>query len=338
MEAAKARGNGEAGPEVFSELQETAGQAVVDEAIEQARERWVKALLQRGDLRSRAAAEFIRAAGPEGDPARARLHALARTTSDPMVTALALQRPCAAGSCHNIEASQWSRLEPANLQAWLTLMRDPAGKSQASYVLDRILQEVRFSRSYEREFQALLLSLPQTAAPGLQNEAEIQLITGMVSAWILAPVKPILDICRGDAASGSRCEAVARLLWQQDEYFNRAIALAIVRMQVAARPATRGQWEAQAREFEAVGEWSQAALGRSVGRLTADTTSRCGWQSEMRKTWQEAAGRGEWQGLRAEMREAGEDEAQLAARWRQREGRSALDPRPPARPASAGSR
>lgn len=343
IEQASTTGNRMFGREAVAELKRTPGQQVVDETVEQVRRRWVKALMLRGDPRSRAVAELLSAAGEDGNPARVRLQALARTTSDPMVTALALQRPCDAGSCRNVEASQWSRLEPANLQAWLTLLRDPDGKlrqTHAAYALDRLVQEARYSRNYQHEFHALLLSLPQTESPGLQNEAEIQLIGGMVSAWPWASMRPLLDTCRGglaDAVTAPRCEAVARLLWQQEDSLNRGIALGLVRALVAARPGLRPQWELQAREYEAVDEWVRGAPGRVAGRISPESMPHCGWQAEMRRMWRESVGRGEWEILRGEMREAGEDASALSARWRQREGRSALDPRPPARAASAAS-
>lgn len=334
------------GMEAIAELRETVAGRLMEEVETEVRRRWVQALTRRGDVRSLAVADYLEGgnAGGASPAARARLQARARTSSDAMVTALALQRPCAAGACINIEASQWSRLEPANLQAWLALTNDPAGRTRqtlAPYALDRLAHEARYSRSYQREFQAVLQSLPQTETPGLQNEVEMQLMVGMVSAWPIPPMRPLLDSCRGslpDAGTVSRCESAARLLWRQDDQLNRTIGLAIARAVVAARPGMRPQWEAQAREYEAVNEWVKGASERVVGRLLPESGAPCGWQPEMRKMWQESLARGEWDTLRAEMREAGVDDAALAARWRQAEGRSALDPPPPTRPASAAAR
>lgn len=324
------------------EVRETVGGQLMEETQAQVRQRWAQALAQRGDARALAVADYLETdSGDATAPAaRARLQARARTSGDPMVTVLALQRPCTPGACANIEASQWSRLEPANLQAWLALLTDPAGRARlthASYVLDRLAQEARYARSYQRELQALLLGLPQTEAPGLQNEAEIHLIGSLAASWPMSPMRPILDLCRGsqpDAGTVSRCERVAQLLWQQDDQLNRGLGLGVARAVVAARPAMRPQWEAQAREYEAVSEWSRSAPERVADEPSPQAVPPCGWQPEMRRMWHESLARGEWEALRGEMRKAGADAAALSARWRRLEGRAALDPPTAPRPAS----
>ncbi|MBW8846139.1 MAG: hypothetical protein JF607_14330 [Burkholderiales bacterium] len=53
----------------------------------------------------------------------------------------------------------------------------------------------------------------------------------------------------------------------------------------------------------------------------------------MRKIVQEMTAHGDWAHMRGEMRAAGADDAILSARWRQGNGRSALDPEQ--RPAAA---
>lgn len=319
-------GNGMVGMEAIEQLKLTPGQEVVDEAIGEARRRWVQALTQRGDPRSLAVADFIGDVDDDAAQARARLQALARTSSDPMVTALALQRPCAAGTCRNIEASQWSRLEPANLQAWLTLLRDAKGgaqQSQAVYALERMAAEGRYSRTYEREFKAVLLSLPQTPTPGLASEAEMQLISGTAAAWAIAGFKPLTDACQGGAAGSlQRCEAVLERLWEGDNLLDRAVALGLARRLVLpARPGQRARWEPRAREYEAVSSWRDPALEK-----TALDRPACEGQAEMRKLLQGMTALGEWGHWRAEMLAAGADDAALSAQWRRERGRSALDP------------
>lgn len=334
---------GTIGLQAMQELCETVSGQVLEEAQADVLRRWVSALVQRGDERSLAVADYLEGAGSgtASPGARTRLQARARSSHDPMVTALALQQRCAPGDCINIDAAQWSRLEPANLRAWLELLHDGEGRmrpTHAACVLDRVANEARESRSYQRELHALLWSLPQTASPGLVNEAEIQLMVGLVSRWPMAPMRPLLDLCRGaplDAGTVARCEAVARLLWRQDDHLNRAFALGIARSVIAARPALRPQWEAHAREYEAVVEWAKAAPERAASQAMPEPASPCDWQPDSRRLLREFATHREWEAARTGMREAGADEAALAARWRQAEGRSALDPPRPVLPPSA---
>jgi hypothetical protein len=323
------------GTEALEEARQTAGGEVMEEAMDQVRRRWVKALVQRGDPRSLAVAAFL--GGLDEDPAsaRARLQALARTTSDPMVTALALQRPCEAGGCRNAEASQWSRLEPANLQAWLALLRDAKGgarSTQAAYALERMAAEGRYSRSYEREFRAVLLSLPQTGVPGLMDEAELALITSTAAGWAIAGYKPLSDACQAGVAGGlSRCEAVLDRLWEADNELDRSVALGLVRRLVLpAHPKQRMRWEPRAREYEAVSSWSSEAWLRSL-ESQPPGQSPCVAMAEMRKLVRGLTDLGEWGHWRAEMRAARADEAALSAQFRRDRGRGALDPEPPGR-------
>lgn len=324
-EQTRARKQDMVGADVIEQMKATAGQDVVDEAIAQVRQRWVKALLQRGDPRSRAVAELL-----SGDrEARARLQALARTSSDPMVTALALQRPCADDSCLNIEASQWSRLEPANLQAWLMLSQDGRGvapQTQAGYALDRMAAQGRYSRTYEREFKALLLSLPQTETAGLASEAELQLVVGTAAAWANAGFKPLTDACQSGAPGSLRhCEMVLETLWEGDNMLDRAIALGLTRrLLLPLHPEQRTRWEPRAREYEALSQWYRnvAAQGLFPG------ASACDAQGELRNFLRSAAQLGEWEHGQAAMRAAGADDAVLSAQWRRENGRSVLDPTP----------
>jgi len=332
------------GMDAFHEVRESVGWQVVEDEKTAARRRWVQALNQRGDERSLAVADYLDG-GSDGDAApaaRARLQARARTSSDPMVTALAMQRPCASGACVNVEASQWSRLEPANLQAWLALTSGPASRVQqthAAYVLDRLAQEAQYSRSYQREFHAVLSGLPQTQTPGLQNEAEVQLISAMVFGWPMPSMRPVTDLCRhglADTGTLPRCETMARLLVRQDDTLHRAIGLVIARNLVAAQPAMRVRWEPQAQAYEAVREWARDVAERAASAPEPEASApACDWQSEMRKVLGGHLVRSEWDRMQDGMGEAGVDEATLAARWRKQQGRSVLDPLPAAQPASA---
>ncbi len=326
------------GVDVIAEVNRTPAAEVTDEAVAQVRQRWVAALQRRGDPRSLAVAEYL--GGSDGDVSRAsaRLQALARSATDPMVTALALQRPCSPG-CGNVDRAQWSRLEPANLQAWLTLLGDARTRhTQEAYVLERIASEARYSRTYEREFKVLLLELPQTESPGLVQEAELQLIVGTASAWPLASLRPAMEFCRAKAAepaSQHLCLAVAELMWQGDNLVDRSLALALVRQLLPARAGLRAQWEPRARVAEAVRHWAESNVAPWLSEVGAEASS-CGWQAGIRRELQVRAAQGEWGQLQADMQAARADEASLSAKWRQGAGRGLLDPLPSARPASSG--
>ncbi|MDR7331676.1 hypothetical protein J2X21_000788 [Kinneretia asaccharophila] len=328
---------GIAGREVIAELNRTPGAQLMAEAVVQVRQRWATTLQQRGDPRSLAVA--ARLGGADGDEAaaRARLQALAHTSSDPMVTALALQWPCKSAGCRNIDAAQWSRLEPANLQAWLALLNDaPSRRTQDAYVLERVASEARYSRSYAREFAALLFSLPQAEAPGLLYDAEMQLIGVAMGAWPLGPSAPLIRMCRAgiaDAALLQRCEAVAELMWQADSMLERGLALSLARDAVTLRPALKARWEPRARELEAVRHWNSSVweLKQAPAR---ETMGPCDLSAEFRQHLQANVAQGEWERWRTEMRADGADEAALSAEWRRQAGRGLLDPLPAPQPAS----
>ncbi|PTT80631.1 hypothetical protein DBR42_19230 [Pelomonas sp. HMWF004] len=331
------------GVEAVAEMKQSPGAEVVEEAVESVRRRWVQALMRRGDPRSAAVAAFLGGDDEDRAVAQARLQALARTASDPMVTALALQRPCAVGGCTNIEASQWSRLEPANLQAWLTLMRSPGGGVNPSlngYALERMASEARYSRTYEREFKAVLLSLPQSDAPGLSNLAEMQLILGTAAAWAMPGLAPLSQSCRAglaDPATRYHCEVLADRLWEQDTLLDRAFAIGIARRVIALHPDRRARWEARAQRYEAAISWRNAAV-EGLDLNPSPEESPCGGQVEMRQALRGMTAQGEWDHLRAEMRSAGADDATLSARFRQAGGRSVLDPESGLAAASTASR
>lgn len=334
--------SGTVGPEAVAELSTTVGGEVREEAVAQVRRRWGEALMKRGDVRSMALADFLGFGADAGSDsaaqARARLQARARTSSDPFVTALALQRPCESGACTNIEASQWSRLEPDNLRAWAALLDQPARGAEpvlAGYVLERIAAQGRYSRTYQREFKEALQSLPQTEAPGLQAEAETALIDGVSAAWQVRSLRPVMDLCRAglpDAGTAARCEALADVLWQQGDLMDRAQSISLARSLVQGRAALRARWEPRARAYEAGNAWMAGSAERLRQEEAAGQGAPAGCAAllKLREQMRSQAGRSEWEVVRAEMHEAGVDEAALSALWREEAGRSVLDPIPAA--------
>lgn len=325
------------GMEAIAEANRTPGAEVMEEAVAQVRQRWVAALQRRGDPRSVAVAEYLGGADGDATQAGARLQALARTSADPMVTALALQRPCGPGVCRNVDRAQWSRLEPANLQAWLALLGEPAAhRTQEAYALERMASEARYSRSYAREFAALLFSLPQSETPGLAHDAELQLIDVALGRWRTEPWAPLTRMCRtgGDhPAQHQLCEAVAELMWQSDDLLERSLAMTLARGMVARLPALKARWEPRAREFEALRHW-YASVWERRNSASMETMQPCEMMADQRRHLQANAAQGEWNRWRREMQADGADEAALSAEWRRQNGRGSLDPPPPPAPAS----
>lgn len=315
------------GQDALAEVRRTLGAELLEQAGDEAAQRWSAQLLQSRDTRAQAVADYL----DGSEPARARLQDRAHRTTDPMVTALALQRPCAAGTCANVDASQWSRLEPANIQAWLVLLNGRATQSQTGFVVDSLLAQAQYSRTYERETRDLVLGLAQVGTPGLQSEAELQRLSGVFVPRSAGSFRPILEACREgqvQAAVGmaARCEGLGDLLWQQSDVLHRSLALAFAGTALSARPERRALWERRARELEAVLGWMQEDLQRALARLIPENPAPapCAIQVEAWQLVRESAYETDWERARAQMRAAQVDEAALAAAWRQREGRSAL--------------
>lgn len=341
---------GSYGDAALAAARQTAGAELMNEALQQIRRRWAAALIQRGDLRSRSVADLLLMGlgGDDDAKARARLHSRARTSSDPMVTALALQSPCAPGVCANVEASQWSRLEPANLHAWLKLLEGSSASAQPqpqqSTVLDLVVAQAHDAHSYQREVAEILLSLPSADSPGLAAEAEVELLGSIFWAWPMPAFRAVVGACReglADAVVRGRCEALAELLWAQDDVLHRSMGIALARRLVEAQPGLRGAWEPRARALEAVQAWQQGALDRTMKRLLPagdDTVPNCEVQSTALAMLRQQVGTREWARLHVEMTEAKADVDALSDAWRHAAGRSLLDPVPARSPASSAGR
>lgn len=201
----------------------------------------VVALQQRSDLRSQALADYLIAASGAagGDAARDRLQDRARSSTDPMLTVLALHMPCVRAGCRNVEASQWSRLEPANLLAWLTL---PARSgADGRYLLDEIATQVRYVRSYREEADALLAGLPPS---GL----------ALRQPWGLFDQRALASVFRspGDVATAQRSDAAAELLWADGGATERLTALVLGLQARLLLPHRQAVWAPRLRELEAV--------------------------------------------------------------------------------------
>lgn len=207
----------------------------------------VTQLQRRRDPRALALADHLLAQSAEADrhAARERLQERARASTDPMLTVLALHTPCLQPGCRNIEGSQWSRLEPANLLAWLALPTRSGGDGR--YLLEQIATQARYSRSYRQEAAALLNGLA-SAPVGFE----------LAQPWALANLGTLAGVCHRRTTEvdvAQHCETVARLLWADGEATERLAALILAQHALALLPARREAWEPRLRELEAVTRW-----------------------------------------------------------------------------------
>lgn len=214
----------------------------------------VALLQQRRDERSQAMADYLLAASgaAAGAEARERLQDRARSSTDPLLTVLALHMPCVRPGCRNIEASQWSRLEPANLLAWLAL---PARGEDGAYLLDEVAQQVRYVRSHRPEADAVLADLPPS---GL----------ALRQPWALLNLRALAAACRAPKAAqaAERCDRVAELLWAEGSAMARWIALVLGHQAQALLPQRRSVWGPRLDEVEAL--WR--AAGPPPGQRLAE--------------------------------------------------------------------
>ncbi|HLO93958.1 MAG TPA: hypothetical protein VK195_06555 [Burkholderiaceae bacterium] len=224
-------------------------------AQQQQRARWVRRLTERGDQRSLAIAAFLDEAFPRLPPAdpgsRARLQDLARRSTDPLVTSLALQRPCPPGQCSNIEATQWSRLEPDNVLAWMAQWgsRKLPPHRQAE-LLAQIASQARRAESHNEALLRVLRSLPAAVEPGLAHQAESMLLFDF-SADQGAGLLSLASACSrntGQPALRQSCLGIAEMLWQHDDLYLRGLA---ADMGQALQPGTE-LWAARALQRDAV--------------------------------------------------------------------------------------
>lgn len=199
----------------------------------------VPLLKQRSDLRSIALADYLLAASgaPGGEEARGRLQDRARASTDPMLTVMALHMPCVKPGCRNIEASQWSRLDPDNLLAWLALPQ--LRSADASYLLERVASDARTVRSYREEADALLQDLPPSGI-------------GWRASWGLMNLSAVSGACGWlrDRVTAGRCETMAEGLWSEGGTVERHLAVLIAQRVLTQLPERSAAWEARLREFD----------------------------------------------------------------------------------------
>lgn len=308
---------------------------VMAQAREQVLASWISALRGRKDLRAQAIADYL-----AGDTAsRAHLQDLARRSTDPMVTALALQRPCKGQACAAVDAAQWARLEPDNLMAWMAQART----EQMPYLIERMGREAQRSEDYLLPLSQVLAELSDATAPGLRQMAELELMVGILSAWNLPAVRPMLDSCqaaRTQPATAAHCERIAQLMWESPHLLGRGLALSLARRLVPPGHAQRPEWERRALRYEAllqaemdhhqaqVERWERSPAQEGCRVAALD-------HAELRKRLR----MGEWAHTQEFQAASGESLEVLARRNRaDRDGRSILDSPVPASAAAPSGR
>jgi hypothetical protein len=155
----------------------TAAFRYVGERTEKAAQKWLSALLNNDDYRARAAGLFLegKIGGPEILPmtqqARDSLVQLAVGTADPAVYATALYACSgkfggpADGSCGQMSADGWARLDPDNAVPWLLL----AGKARDQH--DDAAEAAAFGRAAKASMSdAYLYSIYAFAEPELPSD------------------------------------------------------------------------------------------------------------------------------------------------------------------------
>ncbi len=267
------------------QLEQTDGMRVLRAAQREARARWVRQLRKRGDLRSVALADFLDVAFfalPREDAgSRARLQDLARRSTDPLLTALALRRPCAPDECTNIEATQWSRLEPDNILAWVAQLDTLAmSRQRQAELIAQIAAQATHGESHDGEIVTMLLTLPVEHEPGLAYHAEAMLLHEFNAAGGPDLLSLALACRDADALPATRqhCLHIADRLWQQEDAYKRWLAVAIgqildrgneqwISRHLLHAAVSRAHREHEAQELEALGSIPAKALCPSLPRL-----------------------------------------------------------------------
>lgn len=308
---------------------------------------WIRALRAQGDQRALALAEYLAGKGEVPDTSSAaRLQAMAQRSTDPMITALALQHACELRVCTNVDAAQWSRLEPANVLAWAALTESHGSPSVlGDYPLERAAAEARYYRDYAEEALSLLKTVLAPEASALQAQAEVELLGNIEALLRLPSLRGVTQRCLGMSTDtrvrARRCEAVADMLWTGNNEFVRSFALRLAGESVPISAPGRQVWERRAREFEAVSAHLSAQRSARMDEWLPDDVlaAMCQGPIKHRQWMMRAMATGEWQEAQASLPTSSAEREELVKRWREREGRnSALEPRPKSpRPAASAA-
>lgn len=299
-------------------------ETLLRDAKRQLRQRWGAQLRAQRDLRAQAFADYLdEAFGPPASPAagtRAHLHDLARISTDPLVTVMALRRPCPGAPCRGIERTQWSRLEPQNSLAWLAAW-DP-GASEVGfrdYVLERIRTQSSRASGHLSVMTAMLLALPHEPPDGLGYAAETELLDewGQQVLGLGDSIEPAAALCLGSPPSpgiAGICLQVADQIWQHGSPLERRLATSIG-LERAAGDGREALWRLRRLEVEAVERVLRSRQAEFEQQLARVARHPCLVQSlhaleVRRRLWSDP-----WTRARREVRASGADLPAWIERW-----------------------
>lgn len=250
------------------EAEESDAEKVLTQAREERLGAWIRTLRSRRDLRSQAIADLL-----AKDPGSTRhLHDLARRSTDPMITALALMRPCQEAGCRGIDAAQWARLEPDNLMAWIAQVSGgDAPTDQLPYLIERMGRDALRSEDYLGVLAQTLATLANDAKPGLQQMADNTLLATETGTYPTARLIQVMNACSPPLPNRnqrSSCEHIGELLWGMQDQLSRSIGLSLARGLVPPGHPRRREWEQRALHFDAATEALMTELFATVKRRT----------------------------------------------------------------------
>ncbi|MFO1227763.1 hypothetical protein [Roseateles sp.] len=310
-------------------------------AAREAVARWSASLRSRGDRRSLAMAEYLaltHQSAEAKEQASSRLQALARSSTDPFVTALALKRPCEPGACSNIDPAQWSRLEPANVEAWLALAQATRGQSvrgvSFEYIFDRLAAEAKYSRNYAAEAYRMVLEVLPRDSSGFDLWVEVPTFIGSEATWAFSYSRDLWDACRGSGKSGSpraqQCTAIAEAMWNEGNWIARHQALRLVSEALPKGAAGRAVWESRAWRYQAMSAFQRQPHDWSGGAFEPkeNPAAMCQAMSEARRRMMERFQLDDWGRMEADFKAAGAKIDEWAPKWSADGRKSALEPVP----------
>jgi hypothetical protein len=311
---------GEEHPSLTTDEQE----AQLQQARVQARLRWSAHLRAQKDLRSQAFADFLDETftphPPPSATTRAHLHDLARISTDPLVTVMALQRPCPGAPCRGIERTQWSRLEPQNALAWIAAW-DPASSEVGflDYALERIRSQANRASGHMPVLTSMLLSLPREPSGGVDHVAEIQLLDewSHLALTLSDAMEPAVALClRPSQAPGQveACQQIAELTWQRGSPLERRVATSLG-LHGASAGAQHARWAQRRLELEAVERVFRARQAEFEKRLAQVADQPCRMASRLEIELRQRLREDAWTRARNEVLATGLDLPTWIARW-----------------------
>jgi hypothetical protein len=205
--------------------------AYANELIAEADARWRASLLSSDDYRARAAGLYLqglRQPADSGarfsDDTRSDLIALAVATHDPAVYAIALQsclkfpEDTSSGSCPQVSADGWSRIDPHNAVPWLLAAADARARGDAvaeATAFDHAAEATESVSYGSSLYSVARASLPDGITP-LQRLLLAEKMIGYEAAWAETHYRYLTQHCSAEAVDDRKvrneCSAVADLL------------------------------------------------------------------------------------------------------------------------------